>query len=75
MIKHEISQIKHYIRIQVKILPALEDNYMYLLIDEDSKEAAVVDPVEPDKVCWMHNSLTPPTCSETATVLHFANNI
>merc|ERR1719232_418723 len=35
---------------RVKILPALSDNYMYLLVDEESKEAAVVDPVEPETV-------------------------
>lgn len=35
---------------RVKLLPALEDNYMYLLIDEDTKQCAVVDPVEPAKV-------------------------
>ncbi|KAK6936579.1 Metallo-beta-lactamase [Dillenia turbinata] len=36
----------------MKILhvPCLEDNYAYLIIDEVSKEAAVVDPVEPDKL-------------------------
>ncbi|CAH1789670.1 unnamed protein product [Owenia fusiformis] len=35
---------------KVKLVPALDDNYMYLLIDEDTQECAVVDPVEPDKV-------------------------
>eukprot|EP00794_Sanderia_malayensis_P009352 gene9350-10337_t len=35
---------------KVKLLPALEDNYMYLLIDEATNDAAVVDPVEPNKV-------------------------
>lgn len=35
---------------RVKILPALDDNYMYLLIDEKTKNAAIVDPVEPSKV-------------------------
>ncbi|XP_060921430.1 hydroxyacylglutathione hydrolase, mitochondrial-like isoform X2 [Labrus mixtus] len=35
---------------KVELLPALSDNYMYLLIDVDSKEAAIVDPVEPRKV-------------------------
>ena len=35
---------------KVKILPALQDNYMYLLICEKSHEAAVIDPIEPDKV-------------------------
>jgi hydroxyacylglutathione hydrolase len=31
-------------------IPCLEDNYSYLIIDEITKEAAVVDPVEPEKV-------------------------
>lgn len=35
---------------KIKILSALEDNYMYLIIDEKTKDAAVVDPVNPDKV-------------------------
>lgn len=35
---------------QVKILPALQDNYMYLIIDNKTREAAVVDPVDPDLV-------------------------
>ncbi|CAK8695928.1 hydroxyacylglutathione hydrolase, mitochondrial-like [Clavelina lepadiformis] len=35
---------------RVKIVPALEDNYMYLLVDETTNEAAAVDPVEPDKI-------------------------
>ena len=32
------------------MLPALDDNYMYLLIDEVSNQAAVIDPVESQKV-------------------------
>ncbi|XP_002735677.2 LOW QUALITY PROTEIN: hydroxyacylglutathione hydrolase, mitochondrial-like [Saccoglossus kowalevskii] len=35
---------------KIRLLPALEDNYMYLLVDENTKQAAIVDPVEPDKV-------------------------
>ena len=35
----------------VTAIPALEDNYMYLLVDTDTKQAAAVDPVEPEKVC------------------------
>ncbi|CAB3982531.1 hydroxyacylglutathione hydrolase, mitochondrial isoform X1 [Paramuricea clavata] len=35
---------------RVQILPALEDNFMYLIIDDKTKEAAIVDPVEPKKV-------------------------
>ncbi|XP_034045491.1 hydroxyacylglutathione hydrolase, mitochondrial-like isoform X2 [Thalassophryne amazonica] len=34
----------------IELLPALSDNYMYLLIDLDSNEAAIVDPAEPAKV-------------------------
>lgn len=46
----QTSSIKHSDEMQIHILPALSDNYMYLLVDESSKEAAVVDPVEPQKV-------------------------
>jgi len=35
---------------KIRLIPALADNYMYLLIDERSKKAAVVDPVEPESV-------------------------
>ncbi|XP_064647645.1 hydroxyacylglutathione hydrolase, mitochondrial-like [Lineus longissimus] len=35
---------------KIRLLPALQDNYMYLLIDETSKECAAVDPVEPEKI-------------------------
>ncbi|XP_038618498.1 hydroxyacylglutathione hydrolase, mitochondrial isoform X1 [Tachyglossus aculeatus] len=35
---------------EVVLLPALTDNYMYLIIDEETKEAAIVDPVQPQKV-------------------------
>ncbi|CAI9091918.1 OLC1v1027038C1 [Oldenlandia corymbosa var. corymbosa] len=31
-------------------IPCLEDNYSYLIVDEVSREGAVVDPVEPQKV-------------------------
>jgi len=34
----------------VRVLPALMDNYMYLLVDEKTKIAAAVDPVEPEKI-------------------------
>lgn len=35
---------------RIRLVPALSDNYMYLLIDEESNTAAAVDPVEPEKV-------------------------
>ncbi|PKU63576.1 hydroxyacylglutathione hydrolase cytoplasmic [Dendrobium catenatum] len=31
-------------------VPCLEDNYAYLIVDESTKEAAAVDPVEPEKI-------------------------
>ncbi|XP_004984490.1 hydroxyacylglutathione hydrolase cytoplasmic [Setaria italica] len=31
-------------------VPCLEDNYAYLIVDESTKKAAAVDPVEPEKV-------------------------
>lgn len=34
----------------IQPIPALSDNYMYLLVDETTKKAAVVDPVNPEKV-------------------------
>nr|KAG5709353.1 hypothetical protein BaRGS_029202 [Batillaria attramentaria] len=34
---------------RVRLIPALEDNYMYLIIDEQTQECAAVDPVEPEK--------------------------
>lgn len=44
------SSLVEQASMQVELLPALSDNYMYLLIDTDSKQAAIVDPVEPIKV-------------------------
>ena len=37
-------------KMKIRLLPALDDNYMYLLIDNKTNQAAIVDPVEPDKV-------------------------
>lgn len=44
------SSLVDLVNMKIELLPALSDNYMYLLIDEDTKEAAIVDPVEPVKV-------------------------
>ncbi|XP_050388434.1 hydroxyacylglutathione hydrolase, mitochondrial isoform X1 [Patella vulgata] len=35
---------------KIRIIPALEDNYMYLLIDEKTNQCAAIDPVEPKKI-------------------------
>ncbi|OQV17907.1 Hydroxyacylglutathione hydrolase, mitochondrial [Hypsibius exemplaris] len=53
MFRHGHSVIKsvdHSKYFEVKIIPALLDNYMYLIIDRYKKEAAVIDPVEPDRI-------------------------
>lgn len=34
----------------IRILPALSDNYMYLIICNKTREAAIVDPVNPETV-------------------------
>ncbi|EFN84346.1 Hydroxyacylglutathione hydrolase [Harpegnathos saltator] len=31
---------------KIHILPVLQDNYMYLIVDEATQEAAIVDPVD-----------------------------
>ncbi len=48
------SSLVEQANMKVELLPALSDNYMYLLIDVDSREAAIVDPVEPVKVCALY---------------------
>ncbi|XP_075230781.1 hydroxyacylglutathione hydrolase tenzing norgay isoform X2 [Lycorma delicatula] len=47
---HSHNSVVTMPNMKVKILPALQDNYMYLIVDESTKEAAIVDPVEPDTV-------------------------
>ena len=44
------SLVKLSSKMRVRILPALTDNYMYLVVDEATKEAAIVDPVAPEVV-------------------------
>ncbi|GJQ71928.1 hypothetical protein Trydic_g3037 [Trypoxylus dichotomus] len=48
--KHSNQVCINLEKMRVKILPALSDNYMYLIVDENTKQAAIVDPVEPDTV-------------------------
>lgn len=47
---HSNIIIKDFGKFKVKVLPALSDNFMYLLINNETKEAAIVDPVAPDIV-------------------------
>ncbi|XP_076664199.1 transmembrane protein 104 isoform X2 [Andrena cerasifolii] len=47
---HRIPALIEQPNMKVQIIPALQDNYMYLIIDEASREAAIVDPVDPEAV-------------------------
>ncbi|XP_049817584.1 hydroxyacylglutathione hydrolase, mitochondrial isoform X2 [Aethina tumida] len=47
---HSLSTVVQFENMKVQVLPALTDNYMYLIIDENTKQAAIVDPVAPDTV-------------------------
>uniref|UniRef100_A0A8C5Q8S4 Hydroxyacylglutathione hydrolase, mitochondrial n=1 Tax=Leptobrachium leishanense TaxID=445787 RepID=A0A8C5Q8S4_9ANUR len=44
------SKLVTHSNMRIELLPALTDNYMYLLIDDETNEAAIVDPVQPQKV-------------------------
>lgn len=47
---HSDKKLVEMAGMRVEVLPALNDNYMYLIIDEETKEAAIVDPVDPNVV-------------------------
>lgn len=47
---HSSQQTFDMSAMSVKILPALADNYMYLIICNETRQAAIVDPVDPDAV-------------------------
>ncbi|XP_018052505.1 PREDICTED: hydroxyacylglutathione hydrolase, mitochondrial isoform X2 [Atta colombica] len=47
---HSLNATVDHSNMKVQILPALQDNYMYLIIDEETQEAAIVDPVDPEAV-------------------------
>lgn len=38
---------------KVKVISILEDNYMYLVIEEKSKQAVAVDPAVPHRVRFL----------------------
>jgi len=48
---HSSIVTKDFGKFKIQVLPALSDNFMYLLIDNGTKEAAIVDPVAPN-VVW-----------------------
>lgn len=62
----EVSRTRGRVRVRatmkVKVISILEDNYMYLVIEEQSKQAIAVDPAVPHRVrdTWnydAHNSI------------------
>ncbi|KAJ3634464.1 hypothetical protein Zmor_016460 [Zophobas morio] len=56
---------------QVVPVPVLEDNYAYLVIDESTKETAVVDCVEPTKVIKEVKKRSAKICMILTTHSHF----
>lgn len=42
---------------KVKVISILEDNYMYLVIEEQSKQAVAVDPAVPHRVRGAYSTL------------------
>lgn len=50
------SPVTNLGKMKIRLVPALQDNYMYLLIDESTKQCAAVDPVEPDKVYFAYHN-------------------
>ncbi|XP_059622756.1 hydroxyacylglutathione hydrolase, mitochondrial [Phlebotomus argentipes] len=47
---HSSADFARLKTMDVKILPALQDNYMYLIVDKATRDAAIVDPVDPGAV-------------------------
>ena len=43
---------------KIRHFNALDDNYMYLITDDRTKECAVVDPAEPNEVRGMINAVS-----------------
>lgn len=56
---------------KVHLLPALSDNYMYILEDPDTKQAAVVDPVNADLILSKINELGLQLTTILATHSHY----
>ncbi|VDN55795.1 unnamed protein product [Dracunculus medinensis] len=63
------SSVRNMMRIVV--LPALSDNYMYLLIDNTTKQAAIVDPVDVTKITKAVESEGVKLCSALVTHHHY----
>lgn len=54
-IKYAPLRVMHFsrnllTRVRVIIMPILKDNYSYLLVNEDTRQALVVDPADPEVI-------------------------
>ncbi|KAG2455222.1 GLO2 protein, partial [Polypterus senegalus] len=58
---------------RIELLPALTDNYMYLLIDDETHEAAIVDPVEPHKVGSLNVKCLFTPCHTSGHICYFVS--
>ncbi|TNN66142.1 Hydroxyacylglutathione hydrolase, mitochondrial [Liparis tanakae] len=65
------SSLVEQANMRVELLPALSDNYMYLLIDVESREAAIVDPVEPIKVGSLNVKCLFTPCHTTGHICYY----
>lgn len=54
------SELEPFLRI--KVIPILQDNYSYVIIDDANKDAILVDPAEPEPIMVSAASYTSNTC-------------
>lgn len=57
---------------KVKVISILEDNYMYLVIEEQSKQALAVDPAVPHRVRDWHSRFTQSSLTFEQICLQYA---
>lgn len=57
---------------KVKVISILEDNYMYLVIEEQSKQALAVDPAVPHRVRDWHSQFTQSSLTFEQNCLQYA---
>ena len=63
--QHTSTCVEELSHMTIRVLPALRDNYMHLVEDKSTGEAAIVDPVNPDEVGVAFLSLPHPTEEST----------
>lgn len=66
MAGHSTPTVEDLSHMTIHLLPACDDNYMYLLVDKATKEAAVVDPHTPRTVSALcaHSVMTTTHCTK-----------